>query len=84
MRCRQCGFDPCACGSEDYPPPIDGKRITGWLVMEDEVPHRPIEFQVEEDGADEAPYSNDNSVLQFHIEIIFPSDHSYPVAKIIE
>jgi hypothetical protein len=20
MRCRQCGFDPCACGSEDYPP----------------------------------------------------------------
>ena len=18
MRCRQCGFDPCACGSEDY------------------------------------------------------------------
>lgn len=54
-------------------------RVVGWLVM-DSMNFKPIEFQ-EQEVLDEPPYSNDEGVLQFPLEIDFSTE--YPTAKIL-
>jgi|WetSurMetagenome_2_1015567.scaffolds.fasta_scaffold1462065_1 hypothetical protein len=53
---------------------------TGWLILNSQT-LQPIELLLDEDPTDEAPYSNDNDILQFHLSIDFNTE--YPTASII-
>lgn len=55
------------------------QKLTGWLILEEAYPHKPVEFQVDEEENQEAPYSDDNNIYQFHIELDFSGD--YPVLR---
>lgn len=56
--------------------------VDGWLIMEDEPPYRAFDFIIDDEEMAEAPISNDNGILQFHIRIDFSTD--YPTLSIIE
>jgi hypothetical protein len=54
-------------------------KKTGWLILDYNL--KPLEFLVEEQPS-EPPYSDDEGIWQFHLEIDFSTE--YPTAKVID